>query len=137
VHVSVTFNEFQLLELFLRSFEGSNHSVSLDLSGPRHLFYKTAKKWFCRKGLVRSVRSVRHNRTKLLEVPRKSSEALLEQKKQATVLLGLVLLKETARLSCSCCTGTIVRLGKFVCLETVRSVSEKPCAQCCWHPSVL
>jgi len=90
VCVSMTFNEFQLLELFLRGFEDSYHSVSLDLSGPRHLFYKTVKKWFWWKGLVRSVCSVRHNHTKLLEVPRKSSEALLEQKKQATILLGLV-----------------------------------------------
>ncbi len=54
-------------------------------------FIKVEKEVVLWKGLVRSVRSEGHNRTKLLEVLRKHSEALLEQKKQATIWLGLVL----------------------------------------------
>ena len=96
---------------------------------------KLRKQSFWWKGLERSVRSERHNRSKLLEVPRKSSEALLEQKKQAAVLLGLVAFKEKG--SFQLCRRVCEVFGWSVCLETVRFVSEKPCAQCCWHPSLL
>ena len=74
---------FKSLELFPRScvfgFRWSEASI-----------IKVEKEVVLWKGPVRSVRSERHNHTKLLEVLQKRSEALLEQKKQATILLGLV-----------------------------------------------
>jgi hypothetical protein len=60
---------------------------------------KLRKQPFWWKGLERSVHSERHNRSKLFEAPQKSSEALLEQKKQAAVLLGLIAFKGKARFS--------------------------------------
>jgi hypothetical protein len=89
--VSLTFNGFQVVGTISEGFRWLLNILCLWISVVRGIhFIKVEKEAVLWKGLVRSVRSERHNRSKLLEVPRKRSEALLEQKKQATILLGLV-----------------------------------------------